>query len=69
MVGNEAVMEALGRMTKREAAALLDEVFADVAWPEVREVARDLAEEVTGVSRRGAREFLGKLGVWLTTSS
>jgi len=65
MVGSEAVFEALGRMQTAEATLLLDVVFAEVAGEEEKALARDLAEWIPRLSRRGARELLVRLGMWV----
>ena len=65
MMKHEVVFEALGRMPQVAALLLLDEVFAEVAGPEVKELARDLAAWLPGLSQRGARELLVRLGVWV----
>ena len=59
----DAVLEAIGQMPRIEGQALVDSVFADVAGKQELEMADYLAGQVSGVSRRGALEFLGKLGM------
>ena len=61
----DAVLEAIRQMPRREGQALMDSVFADVAGKQELEMADCLAGLVWGVSRRGALECLGKLGLLL----
>ena len=61
----DAVLEAIRQMPRIKGQALVDSVFADVAGKQELEMADCLAGLVSGVSRRGALEFLGKLGMLL----
>jgi len=65
----DAVLEAIRQMPRIEGQALVDSVFADVAGKRELEMADCLAGQLPGVSRRGALEFLGKLGMLLVEAT
>lgn len=65
----DAVWEAIRQMPRREGQALVDSVFAEVAGKRELEMADCLAEQVPGMGRCSALEFLGKLGMLLVEAT
>lgn len=67
MSDRDVILEAVARVPENKKTAMTDSAFYDAAVKEVFEMADCLSGKVNGLSRRGALEALGKIGLLLAS--